>query len=362
VFNANSGVGGSSKISAVAIKAQLELADVTLSATNDINVNAAIDASGNTTDRRLTLTAGDDINLGASITTRGGLTLNAGGNAVLDRINVTAASVTLDAGSGTLVLNGHVDGDDKSLTLKSTNTAAAAIDLTKVVEDVATLTVQGRARISENITSSGNQSYTDTVVTNGGDVTLNANAGKIALGGAVDGTGQHLTLRSTSSDADAVKTSSTISNTDELTITGKSTLGGNVTTSGDQSYSADVTLGSAAVTLDAGANKIALNGALAGNGQNLTLKSTHVDADAIKTTGAITNVAAFESTGKTTLNGNVTTTTSQTYAAALRLGANAVLNGGTGKVALNGAVDGNGRTLGLTSTNTDAARSRSGPP
>ncbi|RZL11193.1 MAG: filamentous hemagglutinin N-terminal domain-containing protein, partial [Rubrivivax sp.] len=352
-FAANSG-SGSSKISAVAIKAQLELADVTLSASNDINVNAAIDASGNTTDRRLTLTAGDDINLGANITTRGGLTLNAGGSAVLDRINVTAANVTLDAGSGTLVLNGHVDGANNSLTLKSSNTAAAAIDMSNLVEDVASLTVDGRARISENITTSGAQSYSGTVVLNGGDVTLNANAGKITLSGAVDGTGRHLTLRSTSSDADAVKTSSTISNTDELTITGKSTLGGNVTTSGDQSYSADVALGSAAVTLDAGANKIALNGALAGNGQNLTLKSTNADVDAIKTTGAITDVAAFQATGKTTLNGNVTSTAGQTYGAALRLGANAVLDGGAGKVALNGAVDGNGRTLGLTSTNTDA--------
>ncbi len=354
VFNANSGLGGSSKISAVAIEAQLELADVTLSATNDINVNAAIDASGNTTDRRLTLTAGDDINLGASITTRGGLTLNAGGSATLDRINLTAASITLDAGSGTLVLNGHVNGDNKALTLRSTNTSANAIDLSKVVEDVTSLTVEGRARISENVTTSGAQSYSGTVVLNGGDVTLNANAGKITLGGDVDGTGQHLTLRSTSTDADAVKTSGTISNTDELTITGKSTLGGHVTTTGDQSYSADVTLGSAAVTLDAGARKIALNGALGGNGQNLTLKSTHADADAIETTGAITNVATFESTGKTTLNGNVSTTVNQTYGAALRLGANAVLNGGAGKIALNGAVTGNSRSLGLTSTNTDA--------
>src|SRR5690606_6663929 len=93
----------------------------------------------------------------------------------------------------------------------------------------------------------------------------------------------------------------TVANVAVLTVTGKSTLGGNVTTTGNQDYDGALTLGSSAVTLDAGANKVALKGVVDGNAQNLTLVSTHADANAISTTSTVSNVAALTVTGKSTL-------------------------------------------------------------
>ena len=349
-FSANGGGAGSvSKITAGAVVAQLDLANVHLSADKAITVSSAIDASANTGDFGLQLTAGDQIILKANVITRNGLTLD--GTLSSGGINLTGAltPVTLNAGAGKLSLGSAVNGVAQGLTLASTNTAADAIKTTGTVTNVAALNVQGKSTLGGNVTTIGDQTYTGTT-TLAGNTQLDAAASKVSLA-SVDGGGHNLTVLTTSAAADAISTSGTVSNTAVLSVQGKATLGGNVTTTGNQTYTGPVALGANA-QLDAGAAKVSLT-SVDGGTHNLTLVSSNVAADAIKTTGAITNTAALSVQGKSTLGADVTTTGDQSYTGTTTLGVNAQLNAGAGKVAL-AAVDGGTHNLTLVSSNAAA--------
>ena len=349
-FSANAGGAGTvSKITAGAVVAQLDLANVHLSADKAITVSSAIDASANTGDFGLQLTAGDQIILKASVITRHGLTLD--GTLSSGGINLTGAlaPVTLNAGAGKLSLGAAVNGVAQGLTLASTNTAADAIKTTGTVTNVAALNVQGKSTLGGNVSTIGDQTYTGTT-TLAGNTQLDAAASKVSLA-SVDGGAHNFTVLTTSAAADAISTSGTVSNTAVLSVQGKATLGGNVTTTGNQTYTGPVAL-AANTQLDAGAAKVSLT-SVDGGTHNLTVVSSNAAADAIKTTGAITNTAALSVQGKSTLGADVTTTGDQSYTGTTTLGANAQLNAGAGKVAL-AAVDGGTHNLTVVSSNVAA--------
>ncbi len=313
--------------------------------------NLTLTNTANTTDADAIKTGGAISNV-AVLSVDGNTTLGGdvttSGNQTYTKAVVLGANSQLDAGASKISL-ASVDAAGKNLTLKSTNAAADAIKASGAISNVAALNVAGKSTLNGSITSTGSQTYgnTLTLVT---DTQLDAGGEKISLAG-VDAAGKNLTLKSTNAGADAIKTSSTIGNVAALTVTGKSTLGGNVTSTGDQSYSDVVKLG-ANVQLDAGSAKIALAG-VDGSTRNLTLKSTNASADAIKTTGAIGNVAALTVTGKSTLGGNVTTTGKQSYGDAVTLGgadSTRVLTAGT-DIDL-GAVAGAGKNLTVAASGT----------
>ncbi|MFA6016159.1 MAG: filamentous hemagglutinin N-terminal domain-containing protein, partial [Gallionellaceae bacterium] len=91
-------------ITTVQLITQLNTANVTLQANNDITVAAAIDASSNTVGKTLTLQAGHDVIINAALTSSsvggGTFILNAGNNVTVGAaITASSGSVTLSAGN-----------------------------------------------------------------------------------------------------------------------------------------------------------------------------------------------------------------------------------------------------------------------
>lgn len=322
-FGATAGADASlSKITDNALEAQLNLADVHLTASKTITVSSAIAAGGSTANSGLWLTAGEQIALKADVSTKNGIKLDGG---LTGGITVSGAAVTLNAGAGKLSLGEAVNGGAQNLTLISTNTAADAISTSGAITNTAALSVQGKSTLNGNVTTTGDQTYTGTT-TLGANVQLDAGAAKISLAAVDGGTPKrNLTLVSTNAAANAISTSGTITNTAVLSVQGKSTLGADVTTTGNQTYTGATTLG-ANVQMDAGANKISLT-SVDGGTHNLTLKSTSGAGDAIGTSGAIANTAVLSVQGNSSLGGNVTSTGGQTYTATTTMAAPVQLTG-----------------------------------
>ncbi|HWK83359.1 MAG TPA: filamentous hemagglutinin N-terminal domain-containing protein, partial [Caldimonas sp.] len=303
----------------------------TIIATGTTTVNAGsgdvtLAQPGNDFQNNVALTGGavsvrDTNNLTVSSLTSGAnrpVSLIAGGTLVLPPtpIDTGTADLNLQALGGTLVINSALSGNNVTLTGSAGLTLAA------------------------NITSSGDQIYT-TPIQLAGNVTLNSGASRIDLQGGANGGGNNLALTSSNAAANAIHTGAPITNTAQLTVTGNSTLGGNVTTTGSQTYTGTVALGSN-VTLDAGAAKIDLHGAVDAAGNNLALTSSNAAADAIRTEAAITNAAQLTVTGKSTFSSGVSTTGAQLYSDTVTLGSSSNFSGsslGFGNGIVAGAFD-----------------------
>lgn len=102
--------GNNSIITAGQLVILLDTTDVSLAATNDINVNAAVDASGNTGSHGLTLDAGHDVNVNNAIVLKDAtLTLTAGnGVNITAGVQVGAGDIVITAGAGGVVTGGDV--------------------------------------------------------------------------------------------------------------------------------------------------------------------------------------------------------------------------------------------------------------
>ncbi|HEX7385287.1 MAG TPA: hypothetical protein VF291_13305, partial [Burkholderiaceae bacterium] len=290
-------------------------------------------AQGNITIEKLTNVANLDVDNKAT----GTITLNQGitttGNQTYRGAVAVGSATTLAAGAGKIDLRGTFTATSDNLTLTSTNSAADAIHFGGAVTGVAALAVNGKSTIGADITTSGNQSFSD-AITLGADATLDAGAGTIALT-SLDGAGHGLALSSSNAAASAIANSGAISGVSTLAVNGKSTLGGDVTTTGNQTYTGLVTLNKALETLDAGSAKVDLQAGVAGGTNALAVTTTSTAADAIKASGNLS--AAGIALG-----------------APLTLGADAVLDAGSGLLALGGAVAGASHALQLTSTNSAA--------
>lgn len=322
-------------------------ADLTLASTSGV-----LDVNGALAGRAVALAGGAGITLGGNVTSSA------------DQTYTGALALTTDAalnaGGGRIALQGPVDGGGRDLVLTSSNGAADAIRTGASVANVGVFTAAGHTTLGGGVASAGDQTFGGTL-TLGADAALNAGAGRLALQGAVDAGGHALALASSNAAADAIRLGAAVANAGTFTAAGRTTLGGNVASSGDQAYGATLTL-TADAALNAGAGRIAVQGAVDGGGHALTLASTHGAADAIRTGATVANVAGFSALGRTTLGGGVTSTGDQTYDATLALAADAALNAGAGRIALAGAVDGGGHDLALTSSHAavDAIRTGAG--
>ncbi|MDO8811761.1 MAG: MBG domain-containing protein [Gallionella sp.] len=98
--------GNNSIITTGQVVTQLNSADVTLQATNDITVAAAIDASSNVVGKALTLRAGHDVIINAALTTASG----GGGSLILSAGNNVTVGAALTAAAGSVSLLADNDG------------------------------------------------------------------------------------------------------------------------------------------------------------------------------------------------------------------------------------------------------------
>lgn len=105
------------------VVAQLNSANVTLQANNDITVAAAIDASGNTVGKALTLQAGHDVILNAALTSSS----LGGGSFILSAGNNVTIGAAITASGGSVMLSAGNNGTGPGVAGGTVNFAAGAV-------------------------------------------------------------------------------------------------------------------------------------------------------------------------------------------------------------------------------------------
>ena len=329
-LTANVGAGGNGALGAVTLNSQgLTSIDGTLAA-----ASLATDAGGTVAINTTAITTtgaqnyGDDIALGANAVLTGttltfGPTVTGGGNDLT--LNFSGAT-TIDGAVVTGVKN-LASGNGGTTTLQGTITTTG----TQTYSDNVDLGI-APTLVSSGVGSAGDISFTGTV--NGAQDLVVNTAGTTTFGGAVGG-GTALTSLTTDN---AVGADGTV-------------LGANVTTTGAQNFNDDVSL-SANVTLAGTTANFGTT--LAGANNDLTLNLTGATTiDGAVITGV--NDLASGGGGTTTLQGNISTTGTQTYDDVVALAAATALDGTA--VAINGNLAGANNSLAITGATTlgDAA-------
>ena len=317
-----------------------------LNAAHNVNINAAI--SGTVLlPLNVAITAGNNVQITASINTFGGTFTSSG----VDFDNTAAGTIMAGAGAITITHSG-------TTTIGGAVSNSALVHVSGGTASVASTINAGSLQMDDAVTFSGgsvtttvDQTYTAAItlgaattltganltvagVTGGGfDFTLSG-TGLTTLGGAVSGV--H-TL--TSNNGGTTTVNSTISASAVSMVDAATLDGGSVTTTGDQTYSNTITLGAATVltgvnlTLPAvtgggfdltlsGAGLTTLNGAIASVN---TLTSNNGGTTVVNNT---IGAAKLNMVDPVTFNvGSVTTTGDQTYSGTITLGATTTLTG-----------------------------------
>ena len=277
---------------------------ITLSAdvsTNDgaITFTGAVELAGDVT---VDSDADDDATDG-NITFTSTVVSAAGGNRTL----------TLDAGGGTVKLQGVVGGTTATTALRSLAVTGGLITLSaNVSTDDGAITFTGAVELAGDVTvdsdadddaTDGNITFTSTVVSAAGGnrtLTLDAGGGDVDLRGAVGGTTATTALRSLAVTGGLITLSANVSTDDgAITFTGAVELAGDVTvdsdadddgTAGNIMFTSTVDGdGSRELTLDAGGGTVDLQGAVGGTTKlaSLTVTGGQVNVDTVATTGNI---------------------------------------------------------------------------
>ncbi len=328
----------------------LTLSSLASSPNQAVNVNAGgaltLPASAiDTGTANLTLTSGGTLTTigtlrgtNVALTSGGAMTL-ANNITALGTLGLTATNSPIQQTGGTILATGtatvNAGTGDITLTQPSNNfqgnvlLSGGAVSVRDFDNLTVTSLVSGANRPVSLIAGGSLALPAAPIDTGTADLTLQALGGSLAINGALNG--------------------------NNVTLTGTTglTLGANITSSGAQIYTSQVQL-SGNVALNSGASKIDLQGGANGGGNNLSLTSSNVAADAIHTGAAINNTVQFTVTGNSTLGGNVTTTGTQTYTGPIVLGADVALASGAAKIDLQGAVNAAGHNLALTSSNAAA--------
>ncbi|MFC5525027.1 filamentous hemagglutinin N-terminal domain-containing protein, partial [Rhodanobacter ginsengisoli] len=298
--------------------------------------------------------------LPATLTLGGNFGLTAGGGILL------ASDTTLSSSGGGLIdlvsaVNGaHALAVDTTGVTTFGGGVGNTTPLTNLTTDAGGSTV-----LNGNFTTSGAQTYND-AVTLGADSTL-ASTGNasINLGSTVDGA-HALAVNTTGTTTFGGAVGGGAALTSLTTNAGGSTaLNGNVTTSGAQTYNDVVTLGgditlattnsavsfagtvdnatatARALTVNAGAGAVTLTGAVGSSVINGALGALIVNSTGQTTFGSTVAAASMltNAGGSTALNGNVTTSGTQTYNDALTLGSNITLATTNSAVSFGSTVD-----------------------
>ena len=226
-----------------------------------------------------------------------------------------------------LTFSNGLDGNDNNLDLNFSNTTF----LNDNFANIADLTSEGNVSLSGTITTSGSQGY-KAAVDLSDNTTLEGDSLMLASG--VGGNSKSLDLnfsQTTSLDG-------SFANIADLTSEGDVSLSGTITTSGSQDYKAAVNLSDD--TILAG-DSLSLANGLDGQTKNLDLnfsQTTSLD-------GSFTNIANLMSEGDVSLNGNITTSGSQDYKAAVNLSDDTILAGDS--LSLANGLDGQTKNLDL---------------
>ncbi|MBO6558767.1 MAG: hypothetical protein JJ957_19940, partial [Pseudomonadales bacterium] len=295
---------------------------VTLSGGNRTLTAGTVHVDGGLTGGSNALTITGGLDLGATAIT-GLASLSVSGTSTLAS-NVTTANAQTYSGATTLAGGGLItltstmsDLVTFGSTLDATGAGVESLSVSGNAQfdgavgttALASVLVSGTTALNNDITTTGNQTYTG-VATLGGDINLTTNGGStVQFGAGVSATADSLTITNGNLDLDADATGLTT-----LSVGGTSDLAGNVTTTGTQTYSDDVVVSGGDVTVDSTTDsQIQFGGDVNADGtpgDNLT-----VDADA-RFDGQIGNLSALGRliiTGSTRLNGDVTTTDSVTF-------------------------------------------------
>jgi filamentous hemagglutinin family protein len=316
---------------------------------NTISASSVIDSeattffgSGGTVTTTGAQNYNDVVTLGENTT----LTSSGGGNITFAKAVDGAQSLAVNT-SGNEIFNGVVGGNTPLTSLTTDGSG----------------TVGGKAQLNGgSVTTTGGQTYNDNV-TLGAATTLTSSGGaNITFGQAVDGA-QTLAVNTSGNEIfnGAVGGNTPLKS---LTTDGSGTVGGSaqlnggsVTTTGGQTYNDNVTLG-ANTTLNG--TTLNLNGALTGNGNNLTLNNigtatlqsvSGVNALVADGSGNLVadgsiSSATINDSEPTLLNGrSVATTGTQTYGNIVTLGANTTLILSGLNFTGIGAISGNGHPL-----------------
>lgn len=337
--------------------------DVLLQSTaGRIHLQAGLDGAGHALTLASALDAADAVRTGGRLAGLGALTVDAratlgadvrgNGDQRWDGAVTLAGDATLDAGAGTLVLAGAVDGGGTHrLTLASRHAAVDAIRTGAAITGLESLTVDGNLALGGNVTTGGSQRYQGRVQL-ARDLTLAGDT--LRFDAAVDGA-QALTLRAAGLRLGGDVGAGTA--LAQLTVqqrggAGTTRLGGQVRTEGTQTWEhallldGDATLSGRTLhfqgTIDdtaAGAHTLTLRGGSA---------TTRLDA----AVGATTALRALDVTGPATLaGGHVGTTGAQRFDGAVTLAADTTLSAGT--LVLTGRLDGaHALTLDVAGTST----------
>lgn len=329
-------------------------ANITLAATNNITVNAAIDRSGTAgaAGKSLTLTAGNSIAINQGITTNNGaLTLNANSGA-----GTIALGANLNTGTGSVVLNGKV-----SLTANVSITAGANATFQSTV-DSADGTARALSVTADTVTVTGrlggNFALGNLTLTLKDLVLSNSNAI-----GAASGAVATIINRSTNGNIDIAAGSSSgttlnlsiandlarFANYQDLVI-GAASGSGNITQDGAWNLPTNVTLRSGSGNIQLTSS---INAASAGV-QGLTLSTSGTiefgDGTGVdETYGASAALAYVNATGTIRiLSPTITTTGQQTYTGAVTVGQSTTLTSSGGDIAFTSTLNSDSTTRNVT--------------
>ncbi|SFC49463.1 hypothetical protein SAMN05660443_2850, partial [Marinospirillum celere] len=284
----------------------------------------------------LNITA-DTINLPASIETTDTQTYS--GAVILEQ------DTTLTADDGdTLQLITFEDtvnssaGDGRTLTLNANAQFDAAVGGSANGE-LGSLSVAGTTSLAGNITTSGIQNYTG-AVTLADDAALSTTDSNITFGSTINGT-HDLTLNA---GTETASFAGVVGGTDELNsldITASTiNLGGNITTSGTQNYTGAVNL-NADATLTTSANDIEFNSTIDGD-QSLVLNAGTARVTLGGALGGNTQLTNLDIAADTiSLGGNITTAGAQNYSGAINLDTDITLVTTNSAIEFNTTIDGN---------------------
>src|ERR687886_586103 len=305
-----------------------------------------------------------------ALSTTGGGNITTGTLESLSVEGGTGGNFTLNSGTGNTILKGNIN------TSSATGSGGNITFESPVVLSKPTITLT-----TSGTTSSGNVAFNsnlDGTTANNQSLVVKAGAGNITFNGAVGNTKAlgNITANSTKTTAFNQKVNAASLTTD---AGGTTQLKGPVTTTGPQTYGDAVTIanspilsgskitfnntvdGSSDLTVNGSSGNVTFNGAVGKTTAlgNITANSTGTTTFNTVNAASITTDAG----GTTQLNGNVTTTGSQTYGDAVTIANNAIISGssvtfnntfdatsdltvnaGAGNVTFNGAV---GKTTSL---------------
>ncbi len=273
----------------------------------------------------------------------GGSVLTIGAQLYPNPVVLGANTTLTSTASGNIVLGSTVNGAF-SLALNGGGTAffGGAVGGTTPLTSIATAVAGSTVLNSGSVTTTGSQTYNDSVTLGANTALASTGGGNITFGSTVSGAFS-LALNAGGTTFFAGAVGGTTPLTSIATDAAGSTVlnGGSVTTTGSQTYNDVVTLAATTMLASTGSGNITF-----GSTVNGTYSLTVFTAGTTRFDGAVGAIDALisiatDAAGSTVLNGaGVTTSGAQAYNDAVRLGADTVLTSAFDNIAFGSSVDG----------------------